>query len=298
MNKKETILVVDDTTINLDIAVELLGEKYEVAVAMSGERAINIAQKGNIDLILLDIMMPEMDGYETCRKLKEDDKTKDIPVIFITAKSDEDSIEKGFDIGGVDYVSKPFKHKELLARVKTHIELKKVQNILVEQNIKLENLAVTDNLTELYNRLKLDECVYNEISRSKRFNHQFGVAMIDIDNFKSVNDTYGHQIGDKVLVEIAQIIKNNLRETDIAGRWGGEEFLLIMPETDEDGFRKVIETIRELIEVYDFSIIGNKTASFGITMYEKGDTLESLIKKADDALYQAKRDGKNKVIML
>lgn len=159
----------------------------------------------------------------------------------------------------------------------------------------LEQLAVTDSLTGLFNRTKFNEVVKNEVLRSKRFGHTFGLAIFDIDHFKSVNDNYGHQVGDKVLVEIVNIVKNNLRTTDMFFRWGGEEFIVICLETNKDGFRILLENIRKTIEENVFEDIDSKTVSIGFTMHEKSDDEMSLVEKADEALYKAKNSGRNRI---
>lgn len=175
--------------------------------------------------------------------------------------------------------------------------LKEAQIEIENKNKELQKLAITDNLTNLYNRRKLDELLQNEIHRSERFNHTFGVSILDIDHFKVVNDTYGHQVGDKVLIEIANILKQHSRKTDYVGRYGGEEFLIICPESNQDGMLNLIKNIKEDIEKHQFSDVGHKTASFGITTYQTKDTLETIIKRADNALYKAKDEGRNMIIV-
>jgi diguanylate cyclase (GGDEF)-like protein len=163
------------------------------------------------------------------------------------------------------------------------------------KNKELEQLYVTDNLTGLYNRYKLDEVLQNELERVSRYNRPFGVILVDIDHFKSVNDIYGHKIGDDVLKNLANILKINTRKTDCVGRWGGEEFLIITSETTIDGIERLAQKLRKEIEKYQFSQVGNKTASFGISIYEDKDTINSIILKADNALYKAKENGRNQV---
>ncbi len=165
-----------------------------------------------------------------------------------------------------------------------------------EKTKELEKLAITDKLTGIYNRVKLDEFLQNEIDRSERYNHSFTLTILDIDDFKSVNDTYGHLVGDKVLTEIANILKTSSRKTDIVGRWGGEEFLIICPESTLKDTANMIENIRLTIASFDFTRVGNKTASFGISLFKPNDTIDSLTKRADDALYKAKNSGRNKVL--
>ena len=183
---KQTILVVDDTIANLDILLELL-DNYDLIDVTNGKDALKIAQNEDIDLILLDIMMPEMDGYEVCKRLKSNPKTKDIPIIFITAKTDEESIERAFDIGGSDYIMKPFMPKELLARVKKELYIQTLQN-------ELKLLAITDSMTELYNRRYFTQAAKHLFDLSKREKKNLSLVMLDIDKFKNINDTYGHTI--------------------------------------------------------------------------------------------------------
>lgn len=175
--------------------------------------------------------------------------------------------------------------------------IKKAKKDIEDKNIELKKLSITDKLTNLYNRRKIEELLEIEINRSERFNHPFGLAIVDIDNFKDVNDTYGHQIGDKILIEISSILKNNLRKTDFVGRFGGEEFVIICPESDLESVSSLMETFRKKIANYDFTKIKNKTASFGVTISKKGDDIESILQRADIALYQAKNDGRNKVVV-
>ncbi|MEA3513655.1 MAG: diguanylate cyclase [Campylobacterota bacterium] len=288
--ENKTILIIDDTTTNLDILVELL-DAYDVIDAISGKDALEIVGEEKIDLILLDIMMPEMDGYEVCRRIKENKKTKDIPVIFITAKTDEDSIEKAFNVGGIDYVSKPFKPKELLARVKTHLEFR----ILIEN---LEFLSSHDTMTGIYNRRKFFELAIQKFNNEKE---NLYAVMIDIDKFKDINDSYGHDIGDKVIKLLATTIKDNISESSVFGRLGGEEFGLICNSQSIDTVKQSIESLRELIESQEILSEENKpigyTISSGISkMSSEIKNIDQLLKKADVALYEAKGTGRNKVI--
>lgn len=161
---------------------------------------------------------------------------------------------------------------------------------------KLQNLAVTDNLTGLYNRTKLDEVLNYELDRSKRFNYCFSFLLIDIDHFKIVNDTYGHQVGDDFLIEFTTLINNNSRSTDYFFRWGGEEFVVICPEVDKENILIHAEKLRQKIESHKFQSIGNKTVSIGVTLSRSDDSIDSLVKRADEALYKAKNSGRNKIV--
>ena len=185
--------------------------------------------------------------------------------------------------------------KQKLKTERALTKLHNTQHILKKQNEILKKLSITDKLTSLYNRMKLDSVLQNEFERSKRYGNIFGVILIDIDHFKQINDIYGHQTGDRVLVEIAEILINNIRKVDIVGRWGGEEFLVVCPETGEDGACKVAENLRSSICSYDFSDVGHLTASFGISIFDGADFCESIISKADIALYNSKKSGRNRV---
>lgn len=168
---------------------------------------------------------------------------------------------------------------------------------LEEKNTELQRIATTDHLTGLSNRGRVEECLHWEVNRSDRFKHPFGMILFDIDRFKEVNDTYGHQVGDDVLIEIAGVVEGSIREIDICGRWGGEEFLIICPETDESGTLRLAENLRKVIENHSFPVVGKKTASFGVTAFRHGDGVDEMIRRADAALYQAKESGRNQVVL-
>ena len=287
---KHTILVVDDSGTNIDILIGLLGQTYDLVVATNGFDALEIARQEDIDLILLDIMMPKLDGYGVCKALKSEEKTQDIPVIFVTAKTDEESIEKAYDIGGVDYVTKPFKAKELQSRVKTQLKL---QETLQE----LEFLASMDSMTGSYNRRKFFEIAKKMIASMDA--HCYAV-MIDLDHFKLVNDNYGHHIGDEILKKAVASVCKNLREDEIIGRWGGEEFALLIRADSQQSAKERLEKMREDIENL-FLITDDHekvaiTASFGATGYlPRFNNIDKLLSQADDALYEAKKNGRNRV---
>ncbi|MCD6258593.1 MAG: diguanylate cyclase [Helicobacteraceae bacterium] len=285
----DTILIVDDTKTNIDLLLELLSD-YDLVVATDGRSALQIAAQEKIGMILLDIMMPEMDGFEVCEYLKSSLKTKDIPVIFITARVDEESIEKGYELGGVDYVTKPFKPKELLAKVKTHFKMSK----LIEE---LNHMASHDQMTGIYNRGKFFE------KATKLFDEgdSLMAVMIDIDDFKKINDTYGHPFGDKVIKAVVQEIRSLLDEDAVFGRLGGEEFAIVAHFSKrEKGYAK-IEQIRSAIE---HLVISNEDASQSVTVSigvaeqtAQTQDIDMLLKEADEALYEVKASGKNSVAL-
>lgn len=169
---------------------------------------------------------------------------------------------------------------------------------LKEKNLELHRLSITDKLTNIYNRIKLDEVMIEQLNLAERYNEKFSIMIIDIDYFKQVNDTYGHQVGDTTLIEISKILQENIRNTDTVGRWGGEEFIIICPHTDLEGIKQLANQIREKIEKHNFPVIKNKTASFGVSVYKDNDNAEKLINRADEALYKAKENGRNKVEFL
>jgi len=297
----KNLLVVDDTEINIDILLELLSDNYEITVALDGVSALEIVEEEHIDLILLDIMMPDMDGYEVCKKLKSDPKTKDIPVVFITAKIDEDSIEKAYDVGGIDYVTKPFKPKELLARIKTQLTMQELIKKLEATHKELELLASIDPMTKLYNRRYFQTTAENILDLAKRDDKHLSILMLDIDKFKRINDTYGHPVGDQVIIHLANKLIQHQRKSDVICRFGGEEFLILLPNTSIDGAKIVSEKIRSDIEQSDITLEDgsklNFTVSIGVAIIDtkNDDNIEISIQKADNALYKAKESGRNRV---
>ncbi|MDD5716447.1 MAG: diguanylate cyclase [Sulfuricurvum sp.] len=409
---KPKILVIDDEPANIKLVAYSLQSRYKILVALNGAVAIEILKNESCDLILLDVHMPEMNGFEVLKWIKNNVRTAHIPVIFLTGDTSEQTIVDAFNAGAVDYITKPFQLQEMNSRVDNHVRshtlqknlqkaLKRntqlldiidsyvsfvkvdtegvIQEIssnfcrflqctrdhLIGQNIRIlksgrtppaqyeelwntissgksfiheiedrnfrggtnwyqvsispnydennhlvdyiafyENIdekmrfkknAETDSLTALPNRFKLDEILMQEERRANRYQHDFSIILVDIDHFKEVNDQYGHQIGDIVLQEFAEVLSENIRKSDFIGRWGGEEFLIVCPHTDQAGAYALAEHLRVAVERRLFSKSGQKTASFGVAEYQKGKTLESLFKGVDDALYAAKASGRNQV---
>ncbi|MDD5053409.1 MAG: diguanylate cyclase [Sulfuricurvum sp.] len=409
-----TILIVDDEPINLKLVAESLNDRYNILVVRSGIEALELLKNHHVDLILLDISMPEMDGFEVAKELKNNLKTAHIPFIFLTADNAQETIVKAFETGAVDYIIKPFQPQELNVRVDNRIQtnhlqrqlkraLKKnthllevvdqyvsfvkvdpmgiVQEIssnfckqlgclkesMIGQNINVlksgnmtdniykklwntiksgqtfshdmhdrnfsggtnwfhvtispdydeknnhmgyiafyENVddkvkykidSQTDSLTGLMNRTKIDEVLLNEIKRVKRYDYPFSIILVDIDHFKEVNDKFGHQAGDSVLKEFAKLLSENIRESDFLGRWGGEEFLILCPHSNADGALVFAESLRKKIEQFHFEFVGHKTASFGVVEYAENNTQEMLFKLVDEALYDAKERGRNRVVL-
>lgn len=286
MCKKQTILIVEDTEVNLQILTFLLEDDYRVRIARSGKEALALLKKVEIDLIFMDIVMPEMDGYEVCSILKSQPKTAHIPVLFITAKTDEESIAKAYDVGGVDYVTKPFKPKELLARMNTHLKLSETLRAL-------EYLATRDSMTGLYNRRKFFELGEALFAQSDTLL----AVMIDIDKFKNINDTYGHALGDEVIKCVAKTVLSMLPSDTIFGRLGGEEFAILIARKHLETSKQTIEEIRKAVASMKIMFNTNRvhvTISSGVAKKELSDTLDHVLKRADDALYEAKGTGRNR----
>lgn len=295
--KRQRILIVDDSSFNISILGEALHEEYDISVAKNGQEAIDIvASDARPDLILLDIVMPKMDGFQTIHHLKEDDATKDIPVIFITSMSDEEDETKGLAMGAVDYITKPFSTPIVKARVRTHLELKRKTDML-------QKLSAMDGLTGIPNRRRFDETFEEEWRRCIREKGTISVVMMDIDYFKKYNDNYGHGEGDHCLRMVAAALAGaTKRPADFVARYGGEEFVAILPGTDEKGARSLAEAMRHNVEDQNIEhayseCAGHVTVSVGLatTTPAMGMARNELVKAADQMLYQAKQNGRNRV---
>lgn len=417
--KKKTILCIDDIATNLlvieSVLDELAEDQYNMISAMSAKEGIEQLSETDVDIILLDVMMPEIDGFECARLIKSNPDTKDIPIIFVTANKDDDTIEKCYSVGGDDYINKPFNHTELLARINFHLKSKEqdimlqhekeyIQSILdLQDNIilvadsekiinvnkallnffnvnKLEELrektdcisenfieddgyfslkvvedksqwveealaysqkkdllvkmlrnqkeytftvkitnfdsqyimsltditqisqqsleykheASYDSLTEIYNRHMLNRLMTIRMAKAKDKYTPLSFIIFDIDHFKNVNDEHGHLVGDEVLKQLAKLVKLRTRENDLFARWGGEEFVLVL-DVSLSRAKEIANNLRKHIEETDFHLPQKITCSFGVAEYRVEDTIETLIDRADHALYEAKNSGRNKV---
>ncbi|EXJ16787.1 GGDEF domain-containing response regulator [Imhoffiella purpurea] len=291
-----TILVVDDTAGNLDLLGRILGDAgYRVRRQPSGNLAITSALASPPDLILLDIKMPDLDGFEVCLRLKQNPSTRELPIIFISALQDASDKVRAFLSGGVDYITKPFQTEEVLARVATHLRLHALQRRLEMQNRELERLATTDPLTGILNRRSFSTYCQHYRARASRYGASFCLLILDIDRFKRINDAFGHEIGDRVLVALTERIRDTLREVDLFARWGGEEFIILSPDTPPERAGHLAERLRKSIEAATIDPIGTVTASFGLAVNRVGEELEDLIRRADHALLAAKEAGRNQV---
>jgi len=288
------ILVVDDNLNNIRLLTDILeDENFTVYTADNGAAVLAMVHKLKPDVILLDIMMPGLDGFEVCKLLKNDFDSKDIPVIMVTAKTEGIDIKKSLEMGAFDYIKKPIDEIEVIARVQSAIRFKQTQD-------KLKEMAMKDGLTGLYNHALLIELFEKEIDKQQRNNGSISFAMIDIDNFKKINDTYGHISGDTVLKELSNILMSSVRGGDIVGRYGGEEFSIVFPGIDEQNAFQLCERIRKEVEDFNFEIgieTVKITISIGINFNELKGIINKreIIQKADEALYRAKHNGRNRV---
>ncbi len=309
-NERQKILIIDDTPANIQVLNGVLRDDYGVHFATNGEEGISLARKEAPDLILLDIMMPGVDGYDVCRQLKSDPRTGQIPVIFITAMSDVEDEARGLDCGAVDYITKPISPPILKARVRNHLELKRRRDILEELTVELDiknrelaRLAREDGLTGLANRRYFDEVLAAEINRACRSRQQLSLIMCDVDFFKSYNDHYGHAAGDGCLQAIGRILLRTFRRAgDLPARYGGEEFAVILPDTPPDKAVQLAESLRhalagEAIRHAFSGAAGHVTLSVGVAGAEVARARDAawFIREADKALYRAKENGRNQV---
>ncbi|MBU1863064.1 MAG: diguanylate cyclase [Candidatus Omnitrophica bacterium] len=268
-----------------------------VGMAANGEEALEQATSELPDVILLDINMPVMDGYETCQHLKQSEKTKNIPIIFLTGSKAEEDIVTGLTIGAQGYITKPYNEKELIARINVAAKIRTSEK-------EIETLALTDALTGLYNRRFLLQRFKEEIERTGRHASGLSCMMLDIDYFKKINDTYGHDVGDFVLKEIADVLRTNVREYDTVARFGGEEFMVLIPGAAPVHALEIGEKIRKKVEEHELKKDDEKisvTVSigvFGCMGIPILDDIEQYIKCADEALYVAKIRGRNRIVTI
>lgn len=297
------ILIIDDSRLITQFGKSILtGKGHEVLTADSGELGLEMALRDQPDLVLLDVILPGMDGYQICRKLKTTAQSQDIPVIMLTSKAEPADKIKGLELGAVDYVTKPFDAGELIARVNTHLRMKELYEALQEKNRQLQEMVNRDGLTDLFNHRFFHEHLTREMDRVLRYGGVISCVIIDIDFFKKVNDTYGHQAGDLILKDVAGILQKGIRESDLAARYGGEEFALILLQTEPQTAILISERIRSQIAARPFLPVEpalHITASFGIASFPSpGIQAErDLVEAADQALYQAKKGGRNRVVL-
>jgi len=298
MNGKFKILIVDDIESNIFTLKCLLESHFqdiEIYEAQNYIQALTAVLTEKPNLIFLDVQMPEKNGFEVAELIKSDEESKDIPIIFVTAHfKDKEFIEKGYAIGAVDYLSKPINDAELINKVKLHYDFFKRSTNIKNELEKTKKEVVVDGLSGLYNRKYFDFVIVDLMENFKnRVNKPLSLLMIDIDNFKHINDTYDHLEGDKVIKRVAEVIKNKVRTTDIVARYGSEEFAVLLPSADKEGAMIVAEKIRKGVENSRILDRQKITVSLGVTEMQKKDNKESFISRADNALYHSKKSGKN-----
>lgn len=295
--RKARILLVDDERINLVVLADLLRPEFELLIATDGAQGLRLAAEQQPDLILLDLVMPGMDGYGVCQHLQADPVTAGIPIIFITARTETEYETKGFDLGAVDYIAKPFNDRVVLARVRTHVRLKR-------QNALIEHLMRQDALTGIYNRRAFDETSEREWKRARRLGQPLSLLMMDIDHFKQYNDHYGHGSGDACLQRVGQTLSSCMRRPgDFIGRYGGEEFVSLIPQTDLPGALQLAEYMVTTVSALQIPHARSSTSpvvtiSIGIATGIPESELEmaALKERADQMLYVAKAAGRNRAV--
>ncbi|KKM69353.1 hypothetical protein LCGC14_1451670 [marine sediment metagenome] len=302
-----SILVIEDNKLQADAAMLYLkGLGYTVHLAPDGKSALKMLLTEAVDVALLDLELPDMHGTKILQWIKSNHSTKRVCVIIVTAQDSLGDKVMGLEAGAVDYLIKPFDETELQARIRSCLRTQSLQDELEQKNFQLSELveevkkmAITDPLTGLYNRRHMNEVLSKEFQKAKRYGGNLSCLMVDIDHFKRINDIYGHAVGDTVLKEVAETLTNSLRKVDIVARWGGEEFVILLPATGLDQAREAAERVLEDISNSRFAPIEDEqlTVSVGISSSssKKLTTEDMIINTADEALLEAKRNGRNRM---
>jgi diguanylate cyclase (GGDEF)-like protein len=294
------ILIVDDDLTIRDAMHEFVKiSGYEASVASSAEEALEVLSANIIEVVITDILLPGMDGLVLTDRIK---RNHDIDVIVMTGYNTEYSYEEAISKGASDFVFKPVRFEELLLRLKRVLNERRLNQERIQMLEKLKKLSITDGLTQLYNSRHFYSQLKGEIERFNRYGHKLSLLLLDIDNFKDLNDTYGHLEGDKILVQLGRVIKSCLRKMDSAYRYGGEEFTIILPGTHGEEARTVAERLRSAVAAEDFTCGTLSdleiTISIGVTQYRQDEEISSFVQRADKAMYQSKQAGRNKVSCL
>jgi diguanylate cyclase (GGDEF)-like protein len=296
-----TVLAVDDSAIYRKLVEHsLAGQEYEVLYAKNGREALDLFAEHKPAVVITDWSMPDISGLELCRRIRRDFQGLHSHLILLTSNSDKEQVVEGLAAGADDYLTKPFHSGELVARVAVGRRIAALHREIQAKNRLLEQMALTDALTGLPNRRAVDVWASRELSAAARHDFAFWVVMADLDSFKKVNDTYGHDAGDSVLKTFAEILKTHTRQSDICARLGGEEFLVMMTHSDRGGTKTAVERIRKQFENTNFTLGGcivTATASFGISGFRgnKPPDWNALVECADTALYAAKHKGRNRI---
>ncbi len=291
------ILIVDDDKAQCGHLARIV-EKWDAVpiVAQTTADALQLYRDAGPDLVLLDVLMPNIDGYKLARIFKSDGKY--IPIILLTALEDLDSKRRGLAAGGDEFLSKPVSVLELQIRVSSMLRIRRLTHELEDVNRQLQTFASIDPLTQLMNRRVLDERLEQEFARATRHRHPLACLMLDVDHFKMINDAYGHPVGDRILTRVGGVITTTIRKTDLAGRYGGEEFLVLVPETTGTGAQVLAERLRHAVASggQDGTGLPVVTVSIGVASTELGGpSAQDLLRRADEALYEAKKAGRDRV---
>jgi two-component system cell cycle response regulator len=299
--QKVKVLVADDSAVSRKLVEHTLSEKqYNLVFAKSGRETVELFAEHHPALVIVDWIMPDLTGLEICKHIRSKTHASYTYIILLTGKSEKESVVEGLAAGADDYLTKPFHPEELIARVGVGLRIMELQREIEVKNALLQELALTDALTSLPNRRAIEEWATRQLSGAARHRFSFWVALADLDHFKTINDTHGHDAGDTVLKAFSQILKANSRRSDICGRIGGEEFLLVFTHATEQGAKDVINRVRAELAATKFKFDGNSltvTASFGLVGFvgTRAPDFSRLVAQADTALYSAKRLGRNRV---
>jgi diguanylate cyclase (GGDEF)-like protein len=301
VNERPVILLAEDSmVVRAVVRSQLIEHGFDVVEAEDGERAIEAFRECHPDVVLLDIEMPVLGGFEVLAAIKEDPESGDTPVVFLTAREATSDLIDALELGAHDYLRKPFDGGELLARVRAARRVKALQDELRIRNAELDRISRTDPLTGLWNRRHLQGQLPAVQSLAQRHGTQVSALMVDIDHFKRINDEEGHRVGDLVLQEVAARLRSGVRTEDLLARWGGEEFLVLLPLTGPDGAATVSERVRAAVGEEPVHVGGRDiavTVSVGSASLQAGEDMESLVGRADAAMYEAKRTGRNRVMV-
>jgi diguanylate cyclase (GGDEF)-like protein len=295
------IAVVDDDRLTREYLAGLLsGHGYHVTAVESAQKLLDLHRRGQVDLVLLDVVMEGLSGVDCCRLLKAQQQDVFVPVILVTVRNDPDSRIEGLRIGADDYITKPFDARELLARVEAMLRIKRSHDELSAARDRMARLAVQDDLTGLYNVRYLHLRLAEEFKRAERHRDPLALALIDVDHFKSVNDCYGHEAGDAVLREVGARLRKSVREIDVVTRYGGEEFVVLLPKTHLAGALVVADRIASSLRASPFDAAGRPiaiSASIGLSLFPSRGvhSKEALLRSADRALYRAKEEGRDRI---
>jgi diguanylate cyclase (GGDEF)-like protein len=295
------VLIIDDILPNALLVQQMIkrGGEADTQVFTSARAALAWCEENEPDLFIVDYIMPDMDGLEFLQAVRAQPRLADIPLVMVTAEQNRDALYKALAAGANDFLRKPVDPIELAARTRNMLRLRSRQLALAEANRQLHLLSITDPLTGVFNRRHFTERLSEEYQRARRFRHPLAVALIDADHFKQVNDRYGHQAGDEVLKALAGCCSAQFRAVDVFGRLGGEEFGVVMPETDDEQARIACERLRETVAATGIAIgaeVLRRTVSIGVSELRPDDTRpEAALMRADAALYDAKRGGRNQV---